>query len=293
MHESILEHAQRRYLKMALLGCALAVGLYLWHDPRSVPNGGTWLGYTLGGVSAGLIFWLAILGIRKRSYTSSMGSLKGWTSAHAYLGLALLVLATLHTGFQFGWNVHTFCYVLMVLVIGSGVVGVVVYLRYPEQMSANRVGSKPKLMLEEIDDLDRRALRLAADMPRRFNDVLRSNRQGMLLGGNGLAILRGQDRSTLTLSSADGSTRRVANADQSAVLAWLGSELAASAEGTITSRINDLLSIVVTRRNVLRRLRRDAQLRGVLVAWLYFHVPLTLGLIGALIAHVASVFLYW
>ena len=58
-----------------------------------------------------LIVWLAMLGIRKRAITRGRWSLKAWTSAHVYLGLALIVIGTLHTGFQFGWNVHTVAYV--------------------------------------------------------------------------------------------------------------------------------------------------------------------------------------
>ena len=313
MHESLLEYAQHRYLKVAVLLCAISVALYLWHDPLSPPNGGTWLGYTLGGIGAALILWLMALGVRKRSYASSFGTVRGWTSAHVYLGLALLIVATLHSGFQFGWNVHTLCYVLMVVVILSGVVGVVGYLRYPQALSANRAGSKPDLLRLEIDDLDRRALRVAAEMPRRFADVLRANREGTLLGGGAYAILGGRDRSAISLpgfslpglaprglarptlarSAAGGVTRPTANADQSAVLAWLGSELAASTDGEITRRVGDLLSIVATRRNLLRRLRRDAQIRGWLEVWLYVHVPVTLALLGTLLAHVVSVFLYW
>ena len=92
MHQSFLEHAGRRYLKVAVALCAVSIARYAWHDPRSPPNGGTWLGYTLGGVGAALILWLAALGVRKRSYASSLGTVQGWVSAHVYLGLALIVV---------------------------------------------------------------------------------------------------------------------------------------------------------------------------------------------------------
>ena len=48
MHQSFLTHARNRYLWVALfllLGSLIAYGL---HDPIGPPNGGTWLGYTLG-----------------------------------------------------------------------------------------------------------------------------------------------------------------------------------------------------------------------------------------------------
>lgn len=293
MHESMLDYGNRRYLKIAVALCVLSIIAYAWHNPLSPPNGGTWLGYTLGGIGAALILWLTALGVRKRSYSSSLGTLRGWTSAHIYLGLALIVVATLHTGFQFGWNLHTLCYALMLIVIGSGIFGMVVYLRYPQLMSTNRAGSKPDVLLEEINDLDQRALRVANEMPRRFGDVLRSNREGTRVGGSTRAILGGLDLSTINLPAAGGASQRVPNSEQAALLDWLGDELARSTDGDLTKRIGDLLSVVATRRNQLRRLRRDAQIRGWLEIWLYVHVPVTLALIGTLIAHVVSVFLYW
>jgi hypothetical protein len=292
MHESLLDYANRRYLKVSIWLCGVSIALYAWHDPLSPPNGGTWLGYTLGGIGAALILWLTALGVRKRAYSSAMGTLRGWTSAHVYLGLSLVLISTLHTGFQFGWNVHTLCYVLMLIVITSGVVGVVAYLRYPQLMSANRAGSKPDRMLEEIRDIDQRALRIARDMPRRFSDLLRSNRDGTALGGSTRNILAGLDRSVVTLPT-DGGAVVSQNAGQSAALTWLGDELARSTDGELTRRIGDLLSLLAERRNVLRRLCRDAQIRGWLDIWLYVHVPVTLALLGTLIAHVVSVFLYW
>lgn len=292
MHESLLDHANRRYLKIAVWLCSVSIALYAWHDPLSPPNGGTWLGYTLGGIGAALILWLTALGVRKRAYSSAMGTLRGWTSAHVYLGLSLLLIATLHTGFQFGWNVHTLCYVLMIIVIVSGIVGVVAYLRYPQAMSTNRAGSKPDRMLEEIRDIDQRALRIARDMPRRFSDLLRSNRDGTALGGSTRNILAGIDRSVITLPTDAGAVVSQ-NAGQSAALSWLGDELARSTDGELTRRIGDLLSLLAERRNLLRRVCRDAQIRGWLDIWLYVHVPVTLALLGTLIAHVVSVFLYW
>ena len=71
----------------------------------------------LGAVGALLIVWLTWLGVRKRSYSSTLGSVQGWTSAHVYLGTACLIIASLHSALQFGWNVHTLSYILMCVVI--------------------------------------------------------------------------------------------------------------------------------------------------------------------------------
>ena len=71
----------------------------------------------IGTIGALLILWLTCLGLRKRAITPGGWSLKAWTSAHVYLGLSLIVIGTLHTGFQLGWNVHTLAWSLMMIVI--------------------------------------------------------------------------------------------------------------------------------------------------------------------------------
>jgi len=293
MHQSFLSYRRKRYLWIAIALCLGAIAAYVWHTPRSTPNGGTWLGYTLGTVGAVLILWLTALGIRKRSYGSTLGTVQGWTSAHVYLGLSLIVIATLHTGFQFGWNIHTVAYVLMMLVIVSGLVGISAYVRLPREMSRNRSSLTRDQMWAEIDDLDQRCLRVAGTLPGEFRDAATSNRDRTRIGGSSWAVLTASDRSRVMLPTAGGAAALQLNRDQGRILEWLGGELARSSDGERSRTIGELISIVSARRVVLKRLRRDAQIRGWLEVWLYFHVPLSLGLIGALIAHIVSVFAYW
>lgn len=293
MRESFLQYASHRYLKWSLALSLTSIALYAWHDPLSPPNGGTWLGYTLGGIGAALILWLTWLGIRKRSYSSSLGTVQGWVSAHVYLGLSLLIVVTLHTGFQFGWNLHTLCYVLMVIVVLSGILGVVIYRTVPETMSKNRAEQTPEQLWQEIVDLDQRALRAAAALPARFQDVIRSNRDRTRLGGSALAILSARDRSQIELVDESRVQRIVDNPDQARLLAWLAEEMAASSDGEQTRKIGTLIDLIGLRRVALRRLQRDARIRGWLEVWLFVHVPVTFGLLGTLIAHVVSVFIYW
>src|SRR5947208_48114 len=108
-----------------------------------------------------LILWLTILGLRKRAMTRGRWSLKAWTSAHVYLGLSLIVVATLHTGFQFGWNVHTLAYALMMLVILSGIYGIAAYSILPEELSVSRGEMTRPQMIDTVMKLDRQ-LQLAA-----------------------------------------------------------------------------------------------------------------------------------
>jgi hypothetical protein len=134
---------------------------YAMIDVQPRHNGGSWYGYTLGTIGALLILWLTVLGIRKRAMTRGSWSLKAWTSAHVYLGLSLIVVATLHTGFQFGWNVHTLAFALMMLVIVSGIYGISVYASLPRGLSDNSAEFTRPQMIDAVQKIDRQ-LQVAA-----------------------------------------------------------------------------------------------------------------------------------
>src|SRR5690606_23249337 len=132
----------------------------------------SWYGYALGTIATLLIVWLSLLGIRKRAMTRGAWSLKAWTSAHVYLGLALIVIATLHTGFQLGWNVHTLAWALMLLVIASGIYGICVYASLPALLSSNREEMTQAQMLEALEAIDRQLNEAAQPLPREQADYV-------------------------------------------------------------------------------------------------------------------------
>jgi len=154
-HVGFLRHAGYRWAWVGLaLSIAAAAG-YVLADVQPRPNGGSWYGYLLGTIGAVLIVWLTMLGVRKRAITRGNWSLKAWVSAHVYLGIALVAIATLHSGLQFGWNIHTLAYGLMMLVVLSGLYGVAVYATLPKSLSNNRGETTQKQMVEAIRSLDR------------------------------------------------------------------------------------------------------------------------------------------
>jgi hypothetical protein len=292
MHESILAFNKRRYLWVSLLISALAIAAYWINDPQEPPNGGTTLGYTLGTIAALMILWFTFLGVRKRRYSSTLGTVQGWLSAHVYLGIALVVIVLLHTGFQFGTNVHTLAFALMVLVVASGLYGVVIYIRYPERLSKNRDGANRSELHDQLGDIDRRSKRIAETLPQEFQELVTSGISRTLLGGSVWARLRGKDQSQVVLQRGGGS-EVVANAGQEAALDWLAEQQSRSDDPEVAAVIGELSALIRNKRRLLKTLTEDMRLQATIEVWLYVHVPLTAGLLMALGVHIITVFMYW
>lgn len=289
MQASILAFRGRRYLWAALGLTAICIAAYWIDDPQEPPNGGTLLGYALGTLGALLIVWLAWFGIRKRNYTSTSGTVQGWLSAHVYLGVALLVVVLLHAGFQFGWNVHTLAFVLMVLVIASGLYGVAIYMKHPERLSENRGGASRSELLDQLEDIDRRSRRVAQKLPEPFQEFVTSGIQRTELGSTLWQRLRNEDRSRIQLP---GAAATVANQGQEAAMDWLA-EQQSRADADSATTIAELSALLRNKRKLLRQVREDLRLQAGIEIWLYAHVPLSAALLMALLAHIVTVFLYW
>lgn len=292
MQESIVRYNRYRYLWVALGLCAAAVLAYALQDPQEPPNGGTALGYTLGTLGALLIVWLAWFGVRKRQYSSTVGTVQGWLSAHVYLGLALILVVLLHSGFQFGMNVHTLALVLMILVVLSGIFGVYMYIKYPLRLSENRQGAGRSDLVDQIDDIDRRAKRVAGGLPRGYGELVHSGINRTVVGGSAWAMIAGRDNSQVVLPTGDDYTV-VANPGQEAALDWLAEQQSRSMDAETAAKMAELSGLLRNKRKLLERLREDIRLQAMLEVWLYIHVPLSVGLLAALVVHIITVFLYW
>ncbi|GAA6138979.1 hypothetical protein NBRC116583_27260 [Arenicella sp. 4NH20-0111] len=290
MYQSITNYKGGRYFWVAtILSLASALAYYM-HQPINSANGGTWLGYTLGTIGALLIVWLMLLGVRKRSYSSNMGTVQGWTSAHVYLGTALLLIATLHCGLQFGSNIHTLAYVLMVIVILSGFFGIYTYIRYPNLMTSNRSGETLDGLLEQIQKIDDRCIKDAKGA--NLSELIESAVLGCSIGGSWWQQLRSSDTSTMQLPGGP-KGKSVENKNQERIITVLAERLSQTQNSTESGLIQSLLANFAAKQTLLSRIRRDVQIRGLLKVWLYFHVPLSFGLLAALSVHIIVVFYYW
>lgn len=302
MHDSFLTHARKRWLWVALVLLTGSLAAYVFHDPIGPPNGGTWLGYTLGTIGALLILWLMMFGVRKRTYANRVGSLRGWLSAHVYLGTGLILIALLHSGFQFGWNLHTLALVLMLAVIFSGFFGVYAYLRYPSLMTRNRDSATRQAMLDEIADIDQNALSLADGIDRRIHAIVLRSIENTRLGGGVWALINARDSSDLALTQAremlekreaDGAEAKKLSTREMPTMFAMVDFLAGNADDKQSEALRKLIDLLSRKKSLASRVARDIQLQSLMEIWLYFHVPLSFALLAALTAHVIVVFFYW
>ena len=276
MHSSLLVFKNFLYLKIASVLVAICILAYLLHEPLGQPNGGSWLGYTLGVISLILIFFLAWYGIRKRRYGSGKFVLEDWASAHVYLGIALLIITTLHSGFQFGLNIHTLAYVFMILVIASGLFGLYAYIRYPRLRTQNRGEATVGDVWELVASMSSECISIAQNLSDEIYSLVEDADKKTVLGGSFFKQLSGVDKncsSTIALSKIK--------------------ELAKNLSGQEAESARKLVTVMARKVELLNRIRKDIKYKAWLDVWLYVHIPFTVALLVSLIIHILVVFLYW
>jgi len=286
--DNFFSYRNYRYFKLALWLIVIFSVIYFWHEPGQPKNGGTWFGYTIGTISALLIIFLMYFGRRKRDYFSTLGTVKGWLSAHIYLGGALLVLATLHTGFQFGTNIHTLAYVLMCFAILSGFYGAWVYVYLPVQKRENLKSVSTEEYFQSIEDFDRQILKLAKDLPHKINLLVESALQRTELGGSLLNQISVKDNSNIVVND-----QIIANENQATCVSLLVVELAKVTDKEKSTRLKQVIDLFGSRQKALKILRTDIKHNSLLQLWLYIHIPVSFALLAALITHIVSIFIYW
>ncbi len=271
--QSFLTHRKSLHLKIALAFVLASTVTFVAYDPPGGRNGGTWVGYGLGGVATALILWLMWFGVRKRVYTSRRSTLRGWLSAHVYLGLTLLVIIPLHSGFQFGWNVHNLAFALLAIVVASGMVGVALYAIVPELMTRNRSGERLDALFEQIADLDAEWRALAKEMPDFVAQATAIGIEKTQIGGGVFRQLSRRDRRCGTERAYQTIMDR-------------------RNEITDSGQRRRLLELITRKRALLARVRRDVRYGAAMKAWLLFHVPCAFATVATVVVHIFAVFYY-
>lgn len=293
IHTGILEYRTARYLWVAIVLIAISTGLFLSQSGGDQPaNGGTWQGYTTGTLGALLILWLSLLGVRKRRYRSRMGSVAGWTSAHVYLGTSVVVIGTLHSAGQLGWNIHTLAYTLMCAVVISGFFGIYYYVSLPDKSLLNRGGRSREALFQELHELDAEGRAAAEHCSSDIAIGATSAIERTSIGGGVAAQLLRSDHSKMSISE-NGKPVIVENSDQARVLTMIAARIPDAQRKSEVEPLRNLMSIMGRRQAIIRRIVRDIQFQGLLKVWLYLHIPLSVALLVSLIAHIISTFFYW
>lgn len=273
--QSFLSYANFRWLKFSIVLVAACFAAYAWPPPADGRSGGTEVGYGLGILCALLMLWLSWFGVRKRRYGTGGAPLRGWLSAHVYLGTTLLLLVPLHCAFEFGWNVHTLAYAVMSAVIVSGFFGVGLYAVVPTAMTGNRPGEKLAALLQQISEIDAQCRTLGRELPDSYSRGIQVAIEETRIGG-------GVRRQLAGIEPACGTTRGLA------MIRAVDEHL----EPKARDAVSQLVEILVRKQALLGRVRRDGRFKALLDLWLIFHVPLAVASVLLVAVHVFVVLYY-
>src|SRR6202165_4218324 len=96
--------------------------------------GGTPLGLWFGSISLGIFVFAALLSLRKKIPLWRVGTVQRWLRAHIWLTLLTIPLVILHSGFRLGGPMTTLLIILYVIVMVSGVYGLILQHHIPTIM---------------------------------------------------------------------------------------------------------------------------------------------------------------
>lgn len=255
--------------------CAGAVGAmavaYHFDRPLGGPSGGTPLGIAYGVLATAGIGLLMAYGARRRhAYAHGPGTLKGWLSAHVWIGTALAIVVPMHSGFRFARNLHTLAYVLMLATIVTGLWGAFSYLMYPPRLRAQREGTTPKKLLEQLERASREMAGIMSGKSAALASFAR--RIDLQFGPSAMRILL---------------ARPYAFVDPDDVVLLLGTLPREEYEAGLA-----LAKVGHRKRQVANQLITEAGTAARMRVWLFLHVPLSFACVAAVLAHVFWVVFY-
>jgi len=277
--ENVLNYKNHLWLKISIVVLLLLVISYIFYtNSIQNPNGATFVGLLYGILGLIAIIALMYYGIRKRSYMSNIGTLKGWLSSHIYIGILTLIIVPLHAGFKFGMNVHTLAYVLMAIVVISGIFGAYFYLNFPTGFT--RYGKE--LLYNQFDEEINKLINQMRTISRGKASYFKNKTEEAVL----LGIPNMQKGWQLLVSNA---TKDLPS--QSDYLRQIKNDMNKIPE--VERADYELISVLSLQKIELqKRFLYQMKIKNILEAWLYIHLPVSFVMIVALTIHIVSEIYY-
>lgn len=272
-------------------------GLWGW------PASSSWYGVLLGVIGGLIVLFEMALWPRKLLRRYKLGRTKYWMRLHIWLGLVCLPVILVHTGFGFGGPLPALTLVLFLLVIISGVGGLLLQQWLPEKI-LDEVPSET--IAAEIDFVSSVHVAEAESLieslltaPPEYDE--RESRRPLAAGGV-LLVLRDEPA--------------LAGLPAKELIAFRDSLLAPFLKGDVNegsplhsrteaersfSQLRDTLpeaaGPVVDRLEEIADLRRQwnrqARLNWWLHSWLIVHLPLSVAMTGFMLVHAVRALKYW
>ena len=321
-------HLRGRHLRW-LIGCLLATGLatacYGWYaaDQSRWPGGSSLPGLVFGILGGLIILFEFALWPRKWKRIRAirfLGRAQSWMMAHIWLGLLSIPIVWLHTGFRWGGGLSTTLAVLYIVVIASGVFGLVLQNLIPRRL-LNEIPAETiysqiphvcRLLVDDSDELvgavcGRESATLDNDS--RIRDTEASPPTLLRVGA-----VRSTGRFRGTAFQARPGRSHVPGADliqdvyRSKIRPFL--ELGSGRKSELSSddrarrffselrtrlhpQAHDLLQVLEEACAQRRQLDRQAWLHWWLHGWLSIHLPLSMALVVLLVAHAFFAIKFW
>jgi hypothetical protein len=300
-----------------ILGCSiallLATAIYIPYARSTLhrPTGGSALGLAYGIAGFALMIFAGLLGARRKVPMWRLGRAATWLRGHIWLGLLSFPLIVFHGGFHFGGALTFTLMVLFIVVILSGVLGVLLQQMLPRLM-LTRVPLET--VYEQIDPIveqlrgeaDELVAAAAGPLPVNTGRPAEVRR-----AGGGADERMGQPRSSPRAAPValaptpesnllrdaylrdirpflDPAHRRDGVLDTAAKSTTLFRELRTALPSVLHETVAELESICDERRQLADQKRLHHWLHG----WLLVHVPLSLALLLLSAAHAVMALRY-
>jgi len=323
------DRLHRTWLVLVLLVAIAALGWYgwTWRESGRLPGGGSLPGLVFGVAAGFICLFETALVVRKTSLFRTrrtilgipLGTARQWMAAHIWLGLLSVPLVAMHAGFAFGGTLSWLLAWSFIVVIASGVFGLVLQNTLPRLMTDL---VPEETVYSQIDEVGRQlavdAVKLAelygGPAPPGRWDYLerRTDKASAAAAGE---VVAGAPRSVGTLVErarrpqieaapaspspelhraledgvADflvtGRSVRLTSAQQ---IDWYFEDLARRVRPEVRPAVEQIRSLCQRRRQLNVQRTFHVWLHG----WLSIHLPLSVALIWLLVAHVIGALVY-